>query len=108
MSRQEDFDTQSNKYVEMRKSFGVNDPYALKEIGEAHYQGAEYGYQYAQTHPNWISVLLIRQWCTALLVVHAYNLYHTASTPNYWRKEANNEIIYRHKAKHETGRNVAS
>ena len=47
MSRQEDFDTQSDKYVEMRKSFGVNDPYALKEIGEAHYQGAEYGYQYA-------------------------------------------------------------
>jgi len=47
MSRQEDFDTQSNKYVEMRKSFGVNDPYALNEIGEAHYQGAEYGYQYA-------------------------------------------------------------
>ena len=47
MSRQEDFDTQSDKYVEMRKSFGVNDPYALKEIGEAHYQGAEHGYQYA-------------------------------------------------------------
>ena len=47
MSRQEDFDTQSDKYVEMRKSFGVNDPYALKEIGEAHYQGAEYGYRYA-------------------------------------------------------------
>ena len=47
MSRQEDFDTQSNKYVEMRKSFGVNDPYSLKEIGEAHYQGAEYGYAYA-------------------------------------------------------------
>jgi len=47
MSRQEDFDTQSDKYVEMRKSFGVNDPYAIKEIGEAHYQGAEYGYQYA-------------------------------------------------------------
>ena len=48
MSRQEDFDTQSDKYVEMRKSFGVNDPYALKEIGEAHYQGAEYGYQYVR------------------------------------------------------------
>jgi len=47
MSRQEDFDTQSDKYVEMRKSFGVNDPYSLKEIGEAHYQGAEYAYQYA-------------------------------------------------------------
>ena len=47
MSRQEDFDTQSDKYVEMRKSFGVNDPYALKEIGEAHYQGSEHGYQYA-------------------------------------------------------------
>lgn len=47
MSIQEDFDTQSDKYVEMRKSFGVNDPYALKEIGEAHYQGAEHGYQYA-------------------------------------------------------------
>ena len=47
MSRQEDFDTQSDKYVEMRKSFGVNDPYAIKEIGEAHYQGAEHGYQYA-------------------------------------------------------------
>jgi len=56
MNRQEDFNTQSDKYVEMRKSFGVNDPYALNEIGEAHYQGAEYGYQYAQTHPNWISV----------------------------------------------------
>lgn len=47
MSRQEDFDTQSDKYVEMRKSFGVNDPYALKEIGEAHYQGVKHGYQYA-------------------------------------------------------------
>lgn len=47
MSRQEDFDTQSDKYVEMRKSFGVNDPYALKEIREAHYQGSEHGYQYA-------------------------------------------------------------
>ena len=47
MSRQEDFHTQSDKYVEMRKSFGVNDPYALKEIGEAYYQGAEHGYQYA-------------------------------------------------------------
>ena len=47
MSRQEDFNTQSDKYVEGRKSFGVNDPYALKEIGEAHYQGAEHGYQYA-------------------------------------------------------------
>lgn len=45
--REKDFDTQSDKYVEMRKSFGVNDPYALKEIGEAHYQGAEHGYQYA-------------------------------------------------------------
>ena len=56
MSRQEDFDTQSDKYVEMRKSFGVNDPYAIKEIGEAHYQGAEYGYQYAKTHPNWQQV----------------------------------------------------
>lgn len=32
--REEDFDTQSDKYVEMRKSFGVNDPYAIKEIGE--------------------------------------------------------------------------
>lgn len=47
MSRQEDFDTQSDKYVEMRKSFGVNDPYALKEIGEAYYEGCEHGYQYA-------------------------------------------------------------
>lgn len=46
--RQEDFDAQSDKYVEMRQSFGVNDPYALKEIGEAHYQGAEHGYQYAK------------------------------------------------------------
>jgi len=48
MSRQEDFNTQSDKYVEGRKSFGVNDPYTLKEIGEAHYQGAEHGYQYAK------------------------------------------------------------
>lgn len=44
--RQEDFDTQSDKYIKMRKSFGVNDPYAIKEIREAHYQGAEYGSQY--------------------------------------------------------------
>ena len=47
MNKQKDFNTQSDKYVDSRKSFGVNDPYALKEIGEAHYQGAEYGYQYA-------------------------------------------------------------
>jgi len=47
MNKEKDFNIQSDKYVEMRKSFGVNDPYALKEIGEAHYQGAEYGYQYA-------------------------------------------------------------
>ena len=47
MSRQKDFNIQSDKYVDIRKSYGVNDPYALKEIGEAHYQGAEYGYQYA-------------------------------------------------------------
>ena len=48
MNKQKGFNTQSDKYVEMRKSFGVNDPYAIKEIGEAHYQGAEYGYQYAK------------------------------------------------------------
>lgn len=47
MSRQEDFDKQSDEYVDRRKSFGLNDPYALKEIGEAYYQGCEYGYQYA-------------------------------------------------------------
>ena len=47
MNKQKDFNTQSDKYVDIRKSYGVNDPYALKEIGEAHYQGAEHGYQYA-------------------------------------------------------------
>jgi len=47
MNKQKDFNTQSDKYVDIRKSYGVNDPYALKEIGEAHYQCAEYGYQYA-------------------------------------------------------------
>jgi len=56
MSRQEDFDTQSDKYVEMRKSFGVNDPYMITEIDEAFDAGYDKGYQYAQTHPNWISV----------------------------------------------------
>lgn len=47
MSRQEDFNNQTDKYANERKSFGVSDPYALKEIEEAHYQGIEYGYQYA-------------------------------------------------------------
>jgi len=55
-----DFDTQSDKYVEMRKSFGVNDPYALKEIGEAHYQGAEYGYQYAVKRSDNVIKLIVK------------------------------------------------
>ena len=60
MSRQEDFDTQSDKYVEMRKSFGVNDPYSLKEIGEAHYQGSEHGYQYAVGASDDVIRLIVR------------------------------------------------
>lgn len=48
MSRQEDFNNQTDKYTNERKSFGVNDPYALKEIEEAYYQGIGYGYQYAK------------------------------------------------------------
>jgi hypothetical protein len=56
MAREEDFDTQSNKYVEMRKSFGVNDPYMITEINEAFDAGYDEGYQYALQHPHWIPV----------------------------------------------------
>jgi hypothetical protein len=58
MNRKEDFDAQSDKYVDSRKSYGVNDPYALKEIGEAYYQGAEYGYQYAiEKACDWLKMM---------------------------------------------------
>ena len=51
MSRKEDFKKASDDYVE-GEPFG-----AQKIVGQVGFEfGAEYGYQYAQTHPNWISV----------------------------------------------------
>ena len=51
MSRQEDFKKAADDYVE-----GEPDG-AQKIVGQVGFEfGAEYGYQYAQTHPNWISV----------------------------------------------------
>ena len=51
MSRQEDFDKAAADYVD-----GEPDG-AQKIVGQVGFEfGAEYGYQYAQTHPNWISV----------------------------------------------------
>ena len=51
MSRQENFKKAADDYVE-----GEPDG-AQKIVGQVGFEfGAEYGYQYAQTHPNWISV----------------------------------------------------
>ena len=51
MSRQEDFKKAADDYVE-----GEPDG-AQKIVGQVGFEfGAEYGYQYAQTHPNWLSV----------------------------------------------------
>lgn len=51
MSRKEDFNKAADDYVE-----GEPDG-AQKIVGQVGFEfGAEYGYQYAQTHPNWISV----------------------------------------------------
>ena len=51
MSRKEDFKKAADDYVE-----GEPDG-AQKIVGQVGFEfGAEYGYQYAQTHPNWISV----------------------------------------------------
>ena len=51
MSRQEDFKKAADDYVE-----GEPDG-AQKIVGQVGFEfGAEYGYQYAKTHPNWISV----------------------------------------------------
>ena len=51
MSRKEDFKKAAADYVD-----GEPDG-AQKIVGQVGFEfGAEYGYQYAQTHPNWISV----------------------------------------------------
>ena len=51
MSRKEDFKKAADDYVD-----GEPDG-AQKIVGQVGFEfGAEYGYQYAQTHPNWISV----------------------------------------------------
>ena len=51
MSRQEDFKKAADDYVE-----GEPDG-AQKIVGQVGFEfGAEYGYQYAQTHPNWFPV----------------------------------------------------
>ena len=51
MSRKEDFEKAADDYVE-----GEPDG-AQKIVGQVGFEfGAEYGYQYAQTYPNWISV----------------------------------------------------
>ena len=51
MSRQENFKKAADDYVE-----GEPDG-AQKIVGQVGFEfGAEYGYQYAQTHPNWFSV----------------------------------------------------
>lgn len=44
------------EYIRQRQEHGVNDPYMITEIDEAFDVGYDKGYQYAQTHPNWISV----------------------------------------------------
>lgn len=44
------------EYIRQRQEHGVNDPYMITEIDEAFDAGYDKGYQYAQTHPNWISV----------------------------------------------------
>lgn len=44
------------EYIKYRQEHGVNDPYMITEIDEAFDAGFDKGYQYAQTHPNWISV----------------------------------------------------
>jgi hypothetical protein len=44
------------EYIKYRQEHGVNDPYMITEIDEAFDAGYDKGYQYAQTHPNWISV----------------------------------------------------
>jgi len=51
MSRKEDFKKAADDYVN-----GEPDG-AQKIVGQVGFEfGAEYGYKYAQTHPNWISV----------------------------------------------------
>lgn len=54
--RQEDFDKAANEYAEkMCAEYHGDD--ADKRISKYEFlNGAEYGYQYAKTHPNWISV----------------------------------------------------
>jgi hypothetical protein len=44
------------EYIKYRQEHGVNDPYMITEIDEAFDAGYDKGYQYAKTHPNWISV----------------------------------------------------
>lgn len=39
MTREEEYYWWSEKYKDRRKSYGVNDPYALAEIDEAYYEG---------------------------------------------------------------------
>jgi hypothetical protein len=51
MSRKEDFKKAADDYVK-----GEPDG-AQKIVGQVGFEfGAEYGYQYAQTHPNWIKI----------------------------------------------------
>jgi len=44
------------EYIKYRQEHGVNDPYMIIGIDEAFDASYDKGYQYAQTHPNWISV----------------------------------------------------
>ena len=57
MSRQEDFKKKRNEYVD---SYCYENEITSNEmidaIDETFDSAAEYGYQYAQDHPNWISV----------------------------------------------------